>query len=440
MVSTQKTFPITVAKIAHDGAAEGVFEGKPVRIHGMLPHEEGIVEVTKKHGIYIGTLKELTKASPSRKTPEELHYLACSPWQVMEYPLQAELKQALIADLFAYHPDAPKVGFTPAAQFYGYRTKVEFSFCDRDADFTDENGSIKEIPLALAFHERGGGACRLALPEGCALASQGMNRVALAICKKLRDAGYSARDLKTLIVRESKSSGEILAVLFAKKEDIPEFPVDDIPNLSGFIVFHSTEKSPASVPTRGLWTWGEDHLTEMVDGLSIRYSWDSFFQNNIPVFEEALTLMRAHIKRDDRVLELYAGAGTIGLALAKHAKTIHGVEIVPAAVDAAMMNARVNGVENYTTECLPAEKIDGELFSNTDVLVLDPPRAGLHPKLIEHINDKRPQKIIYLSCNPETQARNYSALAELYAIDMIQGLDFYPQTPHVESLLVLTIK
>lgn len=421
-----------VEKIAHDGAASSTYEGKELRVHGMLPYEEGVVEIDKKHGLYVGTLKELTVASERRKTPEELHFLSCSPWQVMEYSLQAELKHGMLSSLFEYYDDAPKVSFISAKQFFGYRTKVEFSFTDRNLD--------EPAPLALAFHVRGGRNARIPLPQGCALVSEGMNNVALAIVARLRDAGYSARDLKTLVVRESKSTGKILAILFAKKEEISEFAVDDIPNLSGFMVFHSTEKSPASVPTKELWRWGDDFVTESVSGLSLAYSWDSFFQNNVPVFEDALMMMVSHLKPDVRVLELYSGVGTIGLVLAKHSKTVRGIEIVPGAVASANKNAHALGLSNYSAECIPAEKMDSAILRDADVLVLDPPRAGLHPKVITMIEEVLPKKIIYLSCNPETQARDYAALATHYKIDACTGFDFYPQTPHLESLLVLSLR
>ena len=427
-----KTFTAKIARMGHDGSALAELEGNQVHIHGMLPGEEGVVDATRKNKVYQGVLKELTKTSPSRKTPEELHFLSCSPWQVMEYPLQVELKAAVISELFGYYTDAPKSEFTPAAQFYGYRTKVEFSFCDRDDD--------TEIPLSLAFHERGGGVRRLALPKGCALVSDAMNRVALAIVEKLKAHGYVARDLKTLVIRESKSEGQLLAILYAKTEVIKEFAVDDIPGLAGFLVFHSTEKSPASVATRSLWAWGEEYLTEVIDGVSIRYSWDSFFQNNIPVFLEAVKMMKQYLQKDAQVLELYSGAGTVGLLLAGKVAKIHAVEIAEQAVESARMNAKVNAVTNYTAECLPAEKIDTELLALYDTLVLDPPRAGLHPKLIKDIASHPPKRIIYLSCNPETQARDYSELKDIYKIDLIHGFDFYPQTPHSESLLILSAR
>jgi len=425
----QKTFSMFAEKIAHDGAALGIHEGKPVHVHGMLPGEEGIVEVYKKHGIYIGTLKELTRASESRKNPEELHYLSCSPWQVMEYHLQVELKHAFPQELFGYYADAPKADFVPAEQFYGYRTKVEFSFTDRSGDIP--------APLALAFHVRGGGSLRIALPEGCALASESMNFAALQLCTRLREMGYAARDLKTLILRESKSSGKLLAMLYAKKTDIPKFAVDDIPNLAGFFAFHSTEKSPASVETKELWRWGDDMLTERVCGLEFGYSRDAFFQNNIPLFETAMELIAKSVPSGARIIELYSGVGTIGLLLAKDAKTVHGVEVVSAATSAAKKNAEHNGITNYVAECIPAEKMDARLLEGKDVLVLDPPRSGLHPKVVVMIKEKLPPTIVYLSCNPETLARDLQGLVPFYRIHSAQPVDLFPHTPHVETLVAL---
>lgn len=429
-VSMKQTIQMTVTRMAHDGSGEGVLDGKPLRVFGMYQGEEGIIEATKKRGIWVGTLKELLRPSPSRKLPDELHHLVCSPWQTSEYPLQAEMKKAVIDELYGYYEDAPKATFSPASQFYGYRTKIEFSFSDRD-----ETGAA--APLALAFHERGGGALRIRLPEGCLLASAGMNKAALMITERLRGIGLSARDLKTLVIRESKSTGKKLALVYAKAEAVERFSVEDIPDLSGLIVFHSTEKSPASVPTKELWRWGEGFLDEMILGQNIRYSWDSFFQNNVPMFEVALRDMRSHIGSAKNILELYSGVGAIGIPLTDIAEKVHGVEIVPAAADFAKANAKHGGITNYVAECIPAEKIDERLFDDKDVLVLDPPRSGLHPTVIATILKKLPTKVVYLSCNPETQARDYSLLSGAYRITSVGGYDLYPQTPHLESLLVL---
>jgi 23S rRNA (uracil1939-C5)-methyltransferase len=429
------TFPIVIEGIAHDGAARGTHDGNSVRVHGMLPSESGVVEAHTKHGVWVGALKELTKASPSRKLPEETHYLACSPWQVMEYPLQAELKKGILEELFSYYQGAPKAAFVTADKFLGYRTKIEFSFCDRDA-------TGAPAPLSLAFHERGAGERRIALPEGCALATAPMNTVALEIVKRLRESGVAASQLKTLIIRESKANGKLLALLYAKDEKVPPITVDDITGLSGFIAMYSTEKSPASVATKELWRWGSDVISEKVGGLDVSYSWDSFFQNNLPMFEHAMTNIShaASLVPDATIIELYSGVGTIGLLLARKARSVHGLEVISAAVEHANTNAKANGISNYRALATLAEKIDESVLDGADILVLDPPRAGLHKNVLTMIKNKLPRRIIYLSCNPVTQARDYSELAEHYRIDSLTGYDFYPQTPHLESLLVLSRK
>lgn len=428
----QKIFHVKIAELAHDGSGRSDVLGTPICVHGMLPGEEGIVEAHKRKGVYVGTLKELSVASPSRKNPDELHYLSCSPWQVMDYPVQVEWKQRLLHELFSYYDEVSNVPVHPAERFYGYRTKVEFSFCDREGE--------TPISLALAFHVRGGGSARVALPEGCLLVSERMNAAALMILSLLRERGYASRDLKTLIIRESKHDGSLLAILFVTMDEMEEFDPSSVPDLSGMLVFHSDRRSPASVPTRLLWRWGDDHLTEEIDGVRIRYSWDSFFQNNVPMFKRAVDVMRASVRPDDRILELYSGAGTIGLLLARDARVVEGVEVVEGAVRAANENARVNAIENYKAECARSETITEERLRECDVLVVDPPRAGVHPKLLAEILRASPDRIIYLSCNPETQARDHSALSSHYEIVHVSGFDFYPNTPHVESLLVLKLR
>ncbi|HXK38302.1 MAG TPA: methyltransferase domain-containing protein [Candidatus Paceibacterota bacterium] len=425
-----KVMTVTSTSIAHNGAARCDVGGMTVFVHGMLPGETAVVDTMRKHGVLLGDIKEFISISPARKAPEELHYLSCSPWQVIQYPTQAALKHEIITDLYGYYDDAPKPSFTPAEQYYGYRTKAEFSFTDRD-------GVGGDLPLALAYHIRNAGKARTALPSGCELLSENMNSVALALCAKLRDLGLTAFELKALTVRESKSNKICIATLYAKEKTIPEFSIDTIPNLAGIEVWYSTHKSPAAVQTELLWEKGIHTLTEDIDGIELTYPSDGFFQNNIPVFKKAVERMREFLPKDKTLLELYSGVGTIGLLLAKDAKSVHGVEINPSSVALAAANAAQNNISNYTAQCLPAEKINKELIEDFEVLLLDPPRVGLHPKLINSIKAAAPETIIYLSCNPETQARDYADMKDMYSIVHIEGFDFYPQTPHCESLLVL---
>jgi tRNA/tmRNA/rRNA uracil-C5-methylase (TrmA/RlmC/RlmD family) len=427
---TPKSLIVTSDGFTPSGAAKCFAEGENIEVFGMLPGETAHVDIRKKKKQTSGVITGLITASPHRITPEELHYLSCSPWQVMEYPAQAQAKYDILESLFS-NLDAPKAAFTPAQGYWGYRTKVEFSFTDRDQLGQD-------APLSLAFNARGsGGKSRLALDKGCALLSENVNRAAKLIEEKLRAQNLTTFEIKTLILRESKTTGDIIATLYVKAEELAEFDTSDVPHLVGFHAWHSTYKSPASVPTRHLWSHGKETLTETIDGINLEYPWDGFFQNNLPVFEKALARMKEMLPKGLEVLELYSGVGTIGLALTKSAVSIHAVEINPSSVALANKNAKANGITNYTAEALPAEKIDADLIARFSVLILDPPRAGLHPKLIANILAAPPETIIYLSCNPETQARDWKDLAGSYEMIHLEGFDFYPQTPHQESLVVL---
>ncbi len=425
-----KTLTVKGEKVAHNGAVKCTIDGETLYVHGMLPDEIAIVDTNKKHGVYFGDIKEFIKISPHRKDPDELHYLCCSPWQIIEYPTQAEFKKEIISELYSYYREAPNVDFTPADKYYGYRTKVEFSFMSRD-------NIGNEIPLSLAYHIRNEGKRRMELPSGCELVSENVNKIALEICKRLREVGLTTYELKTLCIRESKIDGKCIAILYSKEKEIPLIETSDIPNLSGFHVWYSTHKSPASVATEKIYGIGNDYLIEEINGVKIKYPWDGFFQNNISVFGKALNRISEYISKDEDLLELYSGVGTIGLLLANKVKKVFGVEINESSVIYAKKNAEENNISNYEAICLPAEKIDSNLIKNYNQIILDPPRSGLHPKLIENIIESSPETIIYLSCNPETQARDYSKLEKKYKIQHIEGFDFYPQTPHVESLIIL---
>lgn len=405
------------------GAAAGPHNGKTLAVFGMFPGEKAIVEVRRGKRGYDGIVREFLETRAERRQPFELHYLSCGPWQTIDYALQAELKKEMLEELFSgIRGDVP-IGFRTAAAMSGYRTKMEFSFADRGE------------PLELAFHERGRKFDRLLAPDGCILAGERTNAAARAITAALREAGVRSEDLKSLVVRESKADGSTIAVLYAKAEALPEIPHAKIDGLAGMRAYHSTRKSPASVPTRELWSVGDLSLSETVAGHRFSYAHDAFFQNNIPMFELALEDIVRQVG-GGTVVELYSGVGVIGIAAARRAERVIGVEIVPSAVEHARMNASRNGIANYEARLASAEQAL-DAVADADTLVLDPPRAGLHPKLSAAIALSRPERVVYLSCNPETQARDAKSLiAAGYRLTSLTGYDFYPQTPHSESLAV----
>ena len=421
-----KEITLEFKKIVGEGKALGRHDGKVVFAYGLLPGETARVRVTmEKRNFMEAELLEVLTPSPRRVEPKEDHYLSCSPWQIMDYPLQAETKKGLVEDLLyqTTHETIRLDKFYEAKQLFGYRTKIEYSFAS-------ENGR-----LAFAFHKRGNYREMYALPKGCALMSDKTNAIALEILEKLNEAGLTPADLKTLIFREAKNTGERIAVLFLKRKDIAlkEFRPE---GLNGFIAAYSNPLSPMSSADEIISAWGNDFVTEKVCGTLLSYGFDCLFQNNMELFEEALKEIRGAAFKCGKLIDLYSGVGAIGLALRDLADKVYAVECVPNSVRYASLNAEQNKAGNFEILCSMMEKADAALLKGADILVLDPPRAGLHQKVVKNIMELLPGKIIYLSCNPITQGRDAAFFLEKYKLVRSAAFDFYPNTPHVETLLV----
>ncbi len=421
-----KEITLEFKKIVGEGKALGRHEGKVVFAYGILPGETARVRVTmEKRNFMEAELLEVLTPSPRRIEPKEDHYISCSPWQIMDYPLQAETKKGLVEDLL-YQTTKETIRldkFYEARTLFGYRTKIEYSF-------TSDNGK-----LAFAFHKRGNYRDMYVMPKGCALMSDKTNALALEILAKLNEAGLTPADLKTLIFREAKNTGERIAVLFLKRKDIvlPEFRLE---GLNGFIAAYSNPLSPMSSADEIISAWGNDFVTEKVCNTILSYGFDCFFQNNMELFEEALNEIRGAAFKCGKIIDLYSGVGAIGLALRDLADKIYAVECVPNAVKYAALNATQNNAGNFEILCSMMEKADAALLAGADILVLDPPRAGLHQRVVKNIMELLPKRIIYLSCNPITQGRDAAFFLEKYKLVRSAAFDFYPNTPHVETLLV----
>ena len=424
---------VTIEKIVPEGKSLTHIDGKAIFVWGGLPGETVDIEIVKDKKTFAeAKLLRVVKASPDRICPTEDHYLICSPWQVLDYDKQIEYKTALLTEAYQNIADETVIinNFYKSKLHYGYRTKLEFSFT------YDDNNHI-----ALAFHKRGKNN-EYEIVGGCKLGSKRMNAAACKITELLNDMpGIEAKGMKSLTIRESKTNGQIIAILLHKfREYDIDMTLGDLDGLvDGLIIAYSTMKSPTAVITDLKYQEGPLYLEEKVLSRTIRYPFDGFFQNNLPVFEVALAEIRKATPNVTKIVELYSGTGSIGFNLADKAKEIIGVEIVPSAVEYARINQKLNNIDNYKEIELPDHKLASETLENTDILVLDPPRAGLHQKTVGRILETLPKRVIYLSCNPVTQARDYSVLREKYKIVKLVGFDFYPNTLHMESLLILDL-
>lgn len=409
---------VIIEKLVHGG--QGLAEladGRKVFVWNALPGEKLKVSVVKKKRNYAEAIAvDVITASTDRVRPAETNYLATSPWQMMSFDAENRYKNNIVTELFTHeHVSLPLVDTVVYNdRQWHYRNKMEYSL------WGDEAG------LYLALHERGSHGKQIV--TGSQLAMPAVDAAANALVAQLSQMQTRAGDLKTIVVRCDQNGGAV-AALYTK---LTKFSRLDLPTeLKGLRVYHSDPKSPASVRTRLLYELGDCTLQDDLLGKSFTYDVDSFFQVNLPVFEKALE----HIKQygQDDPIDMYAGVGSIGLSIANERTTL--VELDPATAAMARINAQAAKIQADVIEASTEKAL--EYIVPDRPIVFDPPRAGLHQKVVERILKTNPPQIIYLSCNPATQARDLALLQEKYAIQNFEIYNFFPRTPHIETLAVL---
>ena len=429
----QPTFEtVKLEKIVGGGQALGqLASGKKVFAWGGLPEETVKIQLTKKKSSFVeGTVAEVVEASTQRITPKDRDsFLSTSPWQIMSFDAEQHFKATLIEEAFELHDivlPEPITIFSNQQQFE-YRNKIEFSFW----------WSNDTQQLDLAFFRRG---THGKIPvEGTSLASPAISKTALALRDILRQRGTEAFALKTAIVRSSQAR-EVVVQLYVKDETFPLFTDTELSKLSavGFELIFSNPKSPASVITKRLQQWGKITLTDTILDIPFTYATEGFFQINIPVYEQALLDIKQWIEAAKPVVDLYSGVGSIGLTIGGENVTM--VEINEHAVREMERNIVSLKRQKSAKAILAASEDAIEYISKDATIIVDPPRAGLNEKVIKKLLEAQPPRIIYLSCNPVTQARDVALLAEKYGIKYHKGYNFFPRTPHIEHLVILNLK
>ncbi|HSX35550.1 MAG TPA: TRAM domain-containing protein [Patescibacteria group bacterium] len=412
---------VIIQKLVHGGQGMGeLSDGRKVFVWGALPGETAKVQVTKsKKSFAEGLAQEIITPSPQRVAAREDNYLATSPWQIVQFAAENGYKKQIVDELFTQaHVALPTYTFISAGDEWNYRNKMEYSF------WGDEQG------VHLALYNRG--SHNKSIVTGSALAMPAIDTAANAVVRELNSRGIRASDLKTIVVRANQH-GEAVASLFIKPQSFARLDLPD--GVRGLRVYHSNPKSPASVATKLLYELGNTQLTDELLGKTFAYDADAFFQVNLPVFQAALKQIKAHCNAPD-VVDMYAGTGSIGLSVAT--QKVELVEIDPASAKMAETNASASGLEAHVIET-PSERAVEYIASDKPV-IFDPPRAGLHDRIIDRMLEVLPPQVIYLSCNPATQARDLATLQEAYTIDFFEAYNFFPHTPHIETLAILTRK
>ena len=431
----KKSFPIvevTLDKIVGGGQTLGTLEyGKKLFAWGGLPGERVSVQITKNRSSLVeGVVTEVHEPSDQRVNPrDEDSYLSTSPWQIMSLDAEQHYKSALIEEAFELHdivlPNTIEV-YTNGKKF-GYRNKIEFSF------YWD-----KELgQLDLAFFRRGSHG---KIPvEKTSLAHDAINTAAQAIRDTLRNRDIQAYGLKTVMIR-CDQQGNVAAQLYVKDEMFDAFTEQELKDLqiAGFELIFSNPKSPASVITKRLQAWGQTSLTDTILDVPFTYAVEGFFQINVPVYEQALLDMKEWVDTTKPTVDLYSGVGSIGLTIGGDNVTM--VEINEHAVREMQRNITAMEREKTAKAILAPSETALEHITGDSTIILDPPRAGLHDDVTAKLLEAEPERIIYLSCNPVTQARDVARLADKYGVRHHRGYNFFPRTPHIEHLVVLDKK
>ncbi len=416
---------VTIDKLVHGGQGLGTLpDGRKVFVWNALPGEVvGVRLLKSKKGFAEAIAEEVITASPDRIAPHEpASYLATSPWQMMTFEAENRYKKEVLSEAFTREKvELPDYEFVFGKKSEGYRSKMEFGF------WGDDEG------ISLAHFVRGShGKTKV---KGSALALPAINMAVEDIVDQLNTMtsgkkAIRAGDIKSIILR-CNQAGETVAALFVKPK---KFPVIEKPDsLKGLFVYHSNPKSPASVPTELLQSQGVRTLTDDVIGTKLKYDVLSFFQVNLTVFESALTRI-GDILGGQPKIDLYSGVGSIGIPLAGTSTLI---ELDAANIEMAKQNIGklpIKVVHASTDKSL-------DYITGREAVIVDPPRAGLGAYVTTQFMQVKPPVIAYLSCNPSTQARDVKLLTEAgYEIKFFEGYNFFPRTPHIESLAILTLK
>lgn len=422
---------LTLDAIVGGGQAIGTLDnGKKAFVWGGLPQEKVTIQLTKsKSRLVEGIVTHVEEPSKERILPNDPEsYLSTSPWQIMTFEAEQHYKASLIEEAFELHnivlPE-PITIYSDGKQ-YEYRNKIEYSFWF-DTDTND---------LSLAFFRRG---THGKIPiSHTSLADPAITKLSQSILKALNEMSIEGRALKTLLIR-CNQKGETAWQLYVKHEEFPSatlFEKIDSAFVNGEVIY-SNPKSPASVITKRLAAKGGAALSDTILDTPFSYATEGFFQINLPVYEHTLLDMKQWIKQGKPLVDLYSGVGTIGLTIGEENVTL--VEINEHAVGEMNNNIASLGKSGEATAILAASEDALDHITNDATIIVDPPRAGLHAAVVEKLLDVKPERIVYLSCNPVTQARDVALLAADYGVRAHTGYNFFPRTPHIEHLVILDL-
>ncbi len=447
-----QTFPLTIKRLGINGEGVGYFKRQVVFVPGALPGEEVVVEATKVHPKFVeAKIKNIRKKSEFRVQPICPVYEECGGCQLqhLDYSQQLKEKRDIVIQSLERHTELPinqmDIRETMGMENpWNYRNKSQFQVGQKD-------GKVLAGLYGINSHN-------LVHIDQCAVQHTKTNKAIGTVRKvlqKLQIPIYSEKSKKgivrTVVARVGIQTGELQIVLITVKKELPqkEQIVEEIkkrlPEVKSIMQNINGEKTSLIFGDETVNLGGNDFIQETLGDLSFELSARTFFQLNpeqtVKLYNEVKEA--AQLTGTEKVVDAYCGVGTIGLWVADQAAEIRGMDVIPESIEDAKKNAARHGIKHAQYVTGKAEVILPKWANEgwtPDVVIIDPPRTGLDQQLLETLLKVKPKRIVYVSCNPSTLAKDISVLAPLYKMEYIQPVDMFPQTSHVECISQLILK
>lgn len=447
-----KQYELIIEGTEFPGLGIGYYNGHKVNVKGALPGQKLLIRVSKmKKSLIEGKIVEVLEEVPYRITPECPHFGICGGCSHGHISLekQLELKKEQVLNLFAEEEisDFDFLGIAESPEKWGYRNKMEYTF----GDF--EKGG--ELTLGMHIKEKSFGIVTV---DNCKIVDADYRSILSATIEYFKEKNLPYYKviphtgfLRNLVIRKAKNTGEILINLVTTSQeafDLTEYTellkaIKYEGKLTG--ILHSINDGLADMVQADKLEilYGRDFIEETLLGLKFKIRPFSFFQTNSRGAEKLYSIVRDFIGETSNktVFDLYCGTGTIGQIVAPKAKKVVGIELIPEAVEDAKENAKLNGLENTEFIAGDIAKVITNIKDTPDIIILDPPRPGVHPFALDYVLKFNAPEIIYVSCNPKTLVKDLKVILENgYKLDKVEVMDMFPGTPHVETVVRIVKK
>ena len=454
---------VEIIDIAEEGKGVAKHDNLVLFIERAVPGDIVDVELQrKKKNFAEGKIAEVKKPSEYRIDPFCSHFGVCGgcKWQHMTYDSQLKFKEQYVGNALTRIGKVDVSAMEPilgSEQTEYYRNKLEYTFSNKrwltSLDEIEPNDSMD----ALGFHVPGR-FYKILTVDHCYLQQDPSNDIRNTVFQFAKDNFMSFYDLRehqgalrNLIIRTSSTGELMVIVVFAYPEEgqidmLMSFINDEFPQITS-LLYIVNQKRNDTIFDQDIHVYaGRDFIYEEMEGLKFKVGPKSFYQTNSRQAYELYKITRefADLKGDELVYDLYTGAGTIANFVARSAKEVVGVEYVPSAIEDAKINSETNGIQNTKFYAGDMKDVLTSDFiaehGKPDVVITDPPRAGMHPDVVNRILEMESEKIVYVSCNAATQARDLESLTTKYEVVRIKPVDMFPHTQHVENVVLLKLK